>query len=367
MATITSLPQFSLADLEQWAEQGLITPEQAARIQEHLQHLPLQAAPIPHRSRLNLVHIAYYFGGFMILLAYTIFIGLQWQALSASQQISISGFTIIGLWGLGALLRQKASRIAGGLLVFAGTGIVPLLVYSIQQAAEFYDEQAYQDFYRYVDPAWVTLEVISLLVAVAVLARVRFTLISLLVAFWLWFFSMDVCRWIYGGSMWSWDAPEQTLSVIIGVGMLALGALLQRRTHQDYAFWFYLFGHVLVLSNLTSLTLQYEGWLSTLYPTVYVAFVVASVALQRRVFLVFGALGSYGYACYLAFRVFEGVFGFPFARASVGLLIVLTAVGYQKYARPWLERRFAQLRPSTTSFLLVHTASRCFQPPRLKA
>lgn len=349
MSPIILSPQFNLSDLEQWAEQGLITPEQVARIQAHLQHLPVKAAPVTGRSRLNLINIAYYFGGFMILLAYTIFIGLQWQTLSAGQQIGISGFTIIVLWGLGALLRQKASRIAGGLLIFAGTGIVPLLVYSIQKAAGFYDEQAYRDFYRYVDPAWVMLEVISLLVAVVVLIRVRFTLISLLVAFWLWFLSMDVCRWIYGGSMWSWDWPEQTLSVVIGVGMLTLGVLLQRRTRQDYAFWFYLFGHIIILSNLTALTLQYEGWLSALYPTVYIAFVVASVALQRRVFLVFGALGSYSYACYLAFQVFEGVFGFPFALACVGLLIVLTAVGYQKYARPWLERRFAQLHPSASA------------------
>ncbi|MBL8046626.1 MAG: hypothetical protein JNL09_08800, partial [Anaerolineales bacterium] len=79
---------------------------------------------------------------------------------------------------------------------------------------------------------------------------------------------------------------------------------------------------------------------------VYVAFVIASVWLQRRVFLVFGAIGCYSYLSYLAFQVFDGSLGFIFTLGSIGLLIVLTAVGYQKYLRPWLENLLARYRIS---------------------
>ena len=109
--------------------------------------------------------------------------------------------------------------------------------------------------------------------------------------------------------------------------------------------WFYLFGHIIVLCHFAALALDDEGILSLLFIIVYLAFVVASVWLQSRLFLVFGALGSYGYLCYLAFEIFDGALGFVFALAFVGLIVVLSAVGYQKYARPWLEDRF-NLTPS---------------------
>lgn len=66
---------------------------------------------------------------------------------------------------------------------------------------------------------------------------------------------------------------------------------------------------------------------------------IASVWLQRPGFLVFGALGCYGYASYLAFETFSGSTGFPIALAVIGFLIVLTAVLFQRYVRTWLGAR----------------------------
>jgi hypothetical protein len=74
---------------------------------------------------------------------------------------------------------------------------------------------------------------------------------------------------------------------------------------------------------------------------IYLGFVVASVWLQARVFLVFGALGCYAYVSKLAFDVFVGSLGFVFGLALVGLLILLSAVGYQRYVQLWLTRQLA--------------------------
>lgn len=54
---------FTLKDLEEWAKQGLITPEQLTRIRHHIETAEslkeqTQAAPEP-RKRLNLISIAY--------------------------------------------------------------------------------------------------------------------------------------------------------------------------------------------------------------------------------------------------------------------------------------------------------------------
>ncbi len=160
----------------------------------------------------------------------------------------------------------------------------------------------------------------------------------------MWFLSMDLTRWIVKSDDWDISDPEQIVSSVMGAGMLFLGIYLQRKAKQDYSFWFYLFGHLLVLSFFSSLTLDREGILGLVYFAVYFLFVIASVWLQRRVFLVFGAIGCYGYISYLAFDIFDGAMGFVFALGGVGLLIVLSAVGYQKYLRPWLEKQFTQNR-----------------------
>ncbi len=87
-----------------------------------------------HRAGLNLVTIAYYFGAFMILLAYTFFLGLQWESLGGRGQAAAACGTVAGLWGIGALLRRRGYPIAGNLLVFAGTGVTALAVYSVLAA-----------------------------------------------------------------------------------------------------------------------------------------------------------------------------------------------------------------------------------------
>jgi hypothetical protein len=344
---------FTLADLEQWTEKGLISPEQLTRIRAHIEAVgpseeQAQAGP-EQRKGLNFVSLAYYFGGFMILLAYTIFMGLQWESLGAAGQIAVSLITISILWIIGYFLRKNSFQTAGGLLIFAGTGIVPLFVYTLQHALGIWPDNSYsyRDFYRVVAQTWILLEVVSLGVAVLVIWKVRFTLISLLIAYWLWFLSMDITRLISQSDYWTWSDREQIVSTLIAVGMLTLGIVLQHRARQDYSFWLYFFGHLIILTHLSALTLAKEGVLGLVYFMTYILFVIASVWLQRRVFLVFGAIGSYSYMSYLAFRVFEGALGFVFALGSIGLLIVLTAVAYQKYVRPWLEDRLKPYHIST--------------------
>lgn len=345
---------FTAADLDQWMEKGLINPDQLTNIRAYIEAAgtveeQVNAGP-EQRKGLNFVSLAYYFGGFMILLAYTIFMGLQWESLGRAGQIVVSSFTIGGLGGLGYFLQRTGFRFAGGLLIFASTGIVPLLIFTLQQAVGIWPDDsnyAYRDFYRNVARTWVLLELISLGVTIIVIWRVRFTLLSLLIAHWTWFLSMDMTRWMSQSTYWTWSDGEQIASTLTGGGMLAVGIILQRKTKQDYSFWFYLFAHILILIHLSALTLNREGILGIVYFVVYLSFVITSVWLQRRVFLVFGAIGCYSYLSYLAFRVFEGSLGFVFASGSIGLLIVLTAVGYQKYFRPWLENLLNRYRLPT--------------------
>ena len=348
--------RFSLVDLDLWVEKGLITPDQRTHIRAYIEASGSaieQNLTVPERRKgLNFITIAYYFGAFMILLAYTFFMGIRWESLGVTGEIVVSFFSVVVLSSIGAFLRRNGFVTAGGLLIFAGTGITPLLIYTLQRALGIWppgwELYGYSQFYTVVAKTWVPLELISILVAGIVIWRVRFPLLTLLIAFWMWFFSMDLMRLLEQSKNYEYSQTEQIISVLIGLGMLAIGIYLQRRATKDYSLWLFIFGHIIILSHMTPLTLANESSLGLVFITVYLIFVVFSVWLQRRVFLIFGAIGCYGYLSYLAFQVFGGELGFVYALASIGLVIVLSAVGYQKYFRKWLEKRIQKYQLSKT-------------------
>ncbi len=309
------------------------------------------AAPASAPGRkMDLVTIAYYFGAFMVLFAYTVFMGLQWESLGRTGQLFVSSLTFAVLLAIGAGLRRFGFGTPGTLLVFAAVGITPLVAYSIENVLGVWPSGqspfSYHGYYLYVAPPFVYMEIASIATAALAAWLTRFPLNGLLVGFWVWFLSMDLARWLGKSEDWTFGDRERVVSVAVGVLLLGVGVALQVSIRRDYAWWLYLSGHVILIGNLASLAFQHEGWAALAFLAFYVGIVVASVWLQRRVFLVFGALGVYGYISYLAFRVFEGTLGFVFALASVGLLIIFGAIAYRRFIEPLLMRRISRLRPA---------------------
>ena len=346
-------PVFTTRDLDAWVRRGLIEPGQRDAILAAIGGEspapapvvpPAAAVPREREHGFNFVTVAYYFGAFLVLLAYTIFIGLQWQQLGPSGQTLISLGTAAALWAIGGFLRQRGYPTAGNLLVFAGTGVVPLIAYSALNWAGWWPASPrtaeYSQFYETIHGNWVILEVVSIAAALAAIAWTRFPLISLLAAFWGWYLSMDVARILTGRPDRDWGNPEWIVGALFGLAMLALGVRLQQsRGGQAWSRWLYLFGHLALIGNLGMLALDRGGLPGVLFLLVYLAVVVASVPLQSRIWLVFGALGCYAYVARLAFEVFAGSLGFLFAMAALGVLIVLATVAFQRFVQPWLRKR----------------------------
>ena len=336
-----SQPPLTWDDAHHWVELGLITPEQLDALKHYsaTRHAPVV------QPRLNLLTIAYYFGAFIILLAYTFFMGLQWELLGVAGQLTITALTMGGLIGIGMLLRRLRVELASNLLLFAAVGITPLLVYTVQRALGFWPDEslAYQDSYRVIQQRWLVMELVSIGAALVGLWRTRFPLMLLLVSFWSWYFSMDAVRWVIGSTDWSWGIAERGVALVVGAALLGVGLALHKRFTKDYSFWLILFGNLIIFTHLSSLAFELGGMAALAYFVVSVGAVVASVPLQRRTLLIFGALGCYSYVSYLAFTVFDGGLGFTFALAAIGLFIVLSAVLYQKIIHGAFVRRFASV------------------------
>jgi hypothetical protein len=197
---------FRISDLERWQKQGIISKEQLETIlrQEASEALPSDRSEEERKSGLNLITVLYYFGGFLALLSFTFIIGINWDSFSGWGRFGIilAGMLIIG--GLGIWLRfLQKFQVAGGLLIFIATAILPLLVYTITAVTGLWPEAAsfYELRFVFLIPALITLAG-----SVAVLYYTRFPLICILIAAAAHITLIDIVQIIWGNLSFSTKA-----------------------------------------------------------------------------------------------------------------------------------------------------------------
>jgi len=335
--------------IARWRGAGIITSDQADKILDYERERDdetgsTEGGSTPdRRASLQLGSIISYIGGFLILFALTIFIGLGWEEMSRGTQFFWALLAVGGLWGVGVALRRfPSARLGGNLLVFAGTGALPLLVYTFQRLVGWWpgdSDLEYEDFHDRVLAVWIVMELVSMAGALALARLIRFPLLMLLVGFWGWYLAMDLARWVRGDDHDFWSDDHHWVGFVVGLLVVGAGLELARRRLRSYAFWLLLFGNMAWLAHLADLALDDEfGFTSLLFLLVSLAAIVLSVVTQFRVFLVFGALGLYAWVCYLVFDTFDDSSSVTLGLVLVGVFIVLTGIGYQKWLEPTLER-----------------------------
>lgn len=96
--------------------------------------------------------------------------------------------------GAGALLRWRGYPLGGNPLIFVGTGVTRLAIYTTLRILNLWpastDARICHAFYERIDTAWLILEIGSGLIALAVAYRTRFPLLTLLIGFWGWYLSL---------------------------------------------------------------------------------------------------------------------------------------------------------------------------------
>jgi hypothetical protein len=122
--------------------------------------------------------------------------------------------------------------------------------------------------------------------------------------------------------------------LLFGLVILLFSYLIDRRTRDDYAFWLYLFGMLSFWGGLSLMKSDSE-LNKFIYCIINIGLMFISIVLQRRVFLVFGALGVFGYIGHLAHRVFRDSLMFPFALSFIGIAIIYLGIKYQRDMDKW--------------------------------
>ena len=84
---------------------------------------------------------------------------------------------------------------------------------------------------------------------------------------------------------------------------------------------------------------------------VNVSLMFVGVLLERRVFVVLGGIGFFGYLGHLSWSVFAESFAFPFVLTALGLLVVYTGwIYHRKYTM--IHRWVDMLTPEVVRRLL---------------
>lgn len=335
-----------------WAvSQGLLSPEQVNPLWDGL------SEHTRNRPQFNFANVAYYFGALMIIGAMSWLMSLAWESFGGAGIFVISSIYMLGFILAGKnLWFNQDLKIPGGLLFTIAVCLTPLAIYGLERWLGFWpqgDPGAYRHYHIWVKGSWFFMEIGTILAGLITLNFVKFPFLTMPIAFTLWYMSMDLTPLLFGQNEFTWD-ERLLVSLWFGLACLVVAYwvdLKNRRRQGDFAFWLYLFG---LLSFWFGMTLMpSDGELKKLiYCLINLGLMFLSVLLRRRIFMVFGSLGVFGYLSHLAYSIFKDSVFFPFALTVVGLVIIYIGILYQRHDAKiqtffdqWIPDQLKQLLP----------------------
>ncbi len=325
-------------------------------------HLPAYA-----QVRFDLVHLLWYAGALIVIGAMGLFSTLAFdqmggKALATTALVYAILFALAGhhLW------RGRHLRTPGGLLVAVAVAMMPLAVYGVQDAMEWWgpggDPGRYNGFFVWVKSSWLPMEIVTILAGIVALRFYPFAFIAAIVAVALWFISMDLTPWLIDGPL-TWSGRRK-VSMIFGLVVLAAAWVIdvKRSQKEDAAFWLHLCGLAAFWGGLTLSESSSEIG-KAIYCLINVALVFLSVFLMRRAYALFGAIGVAIYLGHLANEVFRNSLLFPFALSLIGILVIAAGLVLYRHRgtlSAWMSKTLPsplrKLRPphADATFRLEH-------------
>lgn len=294
------------------------------------------------KPRFSMAHVLYYFGGLLAMGAMSLFMTWGWAAFGPWGSAVITALYLWAALRVATHLLRRELNIPAGVLATLAVTLVPLLVWSVQVGLGWWPDggaQSFRSFHTQINWRWIMLELATLAAAVVMLRNYRLPFMVMPVAVVLWYASMDWAHLLMQNNGFDWKLVRD-LSAVFGLGTLALAVWVDLRTRvaahpvdrQDFAFWLYIFGTLMFWCGL-SLRDSGSEWGKAGYAAINVVLVFWGVAINRRVFTVFGGLGVMVYLGYLSSRVFQDSLGFMFALTLLGLGLVAVGVWWQRHER----------------------------------
>lgn len=322
--------QITKKELEEAVAQGIISSEQSEAL------VALWSKQQSAGTRFDLPNVAYYFGGLIILSAMGWFMTNAWERFGGWGMAGIALLYALCFIIAGMRLWERAElRVPAGIMIVLAVCMTPLVIYGVERGLGWWPEDYpgyYRHFYHWIRGGWIWMEVGTVACAILALRFFPVPLLTAPLAITLYFMSLDIAP-LLGPAENPVDA--RWVSLVFGAALTA-GAFYtdyQCRRHairEDYAFWTYLLGAVAFWGALTALDRTTELAKGG-YCLINLAFVLFSILVQRRIFLIFGVLGVLGYIGDLAYRLFADSLLFSFVLVVIGCAVIYLGMVYRKY------------------------------------
>lgn len=329
-------PRFSDADLQRWVESGVISADQRAAILHDLEARPPAGG-------LTLTALLYYSGGLLVLVAYTIFLGFQWEELDQGGRVAMAAASFVFFAAASeGLLRTERFRLPGELLQLVAVGVVPLLVSAVLDAAGLWPQDpgysrlpnGLREQYER-DLTWTRMGLggTTFIAAAVAFARSRspFVLVVAIGAATSVF--VDASLQVRSDAReYEWETGQALTIAVMGAATLIAGVVTHGRTRRDYTTWLYVGGLAGLAVGLATQTFPEgasTGW-GVLWLLIAVGVLGLSIPLQQRLFAAAGMLGVFAYLAKLVFEVFADATA-ALAFVILGLVIVGMGMLYQRY------------------------------------
>jgi hypothetical protein len=318
---------FTRAHLDEAAQRGFIAHGQVDALWTFLSE---HTADTPS---FRFTHVLYYLGGLIAIGAMTLFMTIGLERFGGWGVFFIAlAYAAVGLWLTEFLLQRPRLAIPAGITAAFVVVLTPLMIYGLQAALGFWAEgRAYREYHTYLDSRWILMELGTLAVGTFMLWRYRLSFLMMPIAMILWYMSMDLTPFLFAEADANWD-HRKFVSLWFGLLMvlLAFWVDVRSRHEKDYPFWLYLFGVLAFWCGL-SLMLSDSELNKFIYFCINILMIAIGAMLSRRVFAVFGGLGSAGYIGYLADKVFKDSILFPFVLSAIGLGVIYLGTVWQRH------------------------------------
>ena len=335
--------------LREAVERGIVTTFQAEQLQQLWQEKTDAIQPVEIRET-AFSRFLYYLGTLIVIAAMGWLMNTAWESFRGLGLFMIAGVYAAVFCGMAWYLRSK-STVLSGLFVVMAVCMTPLAVFGLQ--AEwgiwpFEEPGRYRSFYHYIKGGWFPMEMATLAAGLVSLRYAKIPFAMAPVAFTLWFMSMDIAPILADGTYPS--GLRERISIVFGLCMIVLACWVDRRARIDYAKWLYIFGGITFWGGLSLLRSTSE-WSKLAYCLINVITMFTGLLLERRVFVILGGIGFFGYLGHLSWTVFANSFAFPFVLTAIGLGVVYCGWLYhRKYAA--VQRWVDQVTPEALRKLL---------------
>ncbi len=271
----------------------------------------------------------FYFGAMIVISAMTWFMSIGWELFGGGGIFLISLAYTLTFIAMGKKLWDTPfMRIPAGLFITIAVCMTPLTIYGLEKYFEIWPLDYYQNYFIFVQGNWMLIEMATILVGSLAISFFPFPFLTAPIFLSAWFLAMNIPPLITGKES-SWE-NNQWISLFFGMGLIVISYIIHLNKKKAYAFWGYLFGLLAFWISLTDLTWFNSEGFFFLYLVINIGLMFISLLLKSRIFMVFGAIGSFIYFSHLAYQVFENSIFFPFIFSFIGLAIIYLGILYQK-------------------------------------